>query len=262
VDLFDVIKGCLRRWYVMLPVLIGTVWFCHHKYAEVRPVYYSSAVVGLAAPNTQFVQAPPDQIQVPHNGLLDIGGASLISNLLVLELRDPTVGAQVTAAGGSYYTVRMFPVPPTQPDLPLVMIESTEPIPAASEKTVSTVVAQVEPILRNIQLQAGVPEGQMVKALVVSPPSPPLVGIPSRTQSTVVIAVGGAGISVLLALVVDVFMLRRKVRKAKARGPGDNPDSTTSTQLPDRAIEPSVDGATEPRREDESIVGDQKKERQ
>ena len=50
-DLFDVVRSCFRRWYVVLPLLLIAAWFAHDIYTSVKPVYYSNAVVGLAAPN-------------------------------------------------------------------------------------------------------------------------------------------------------------------------------------------------------------------
>lgn len=47
-DLFDVIRSCARRWYVLIPLLLVVGWFSYDVYSSVKPVYYSSAVIGLA----------------------------------------------------------------------------------------------------------------------------------------------------------------------------------------------------------------------
>jgi hypothetical protein len=268
VDLFDVVKACFRRWYVVIPILVGTFMYSQHMFNSVQPVYYSQALIGLAAPNTQYVRAPADEYVIPHNGLLDVGGPSLISNMLVIGMRDPAVMQQVVAAGGdAEYGVLMFPGPATQPQLPLVMIEATKSTPVAASKTVAAVVAQADPVLRNLQLQAGVPEGQLVKALVVSPPTPPQIGIPSRMRSTIAIVAAGIGFAVVVAVLLDVILLRRKVRFWKSRGAARNADATstqtdeTSTQTPqtlDEAADGSSDRATEPSRSDESIADNDK----
>ena len=52
-DLFDVVRSCIRRWYVVLPLLLIVAWYSHQIYASAKPVYYSSAVIGVAPPNTQ-----------------------------------------------------------------------------------------------------------------------------------------------------------------------------------------------------------------
>jgi hypothetical protein len=62
---------------------------------------------------------------MPRNGLLEIGRASLIANVAALGLREPSVVDRVVAAGGlPEYVSKMFPVPSTMPQLPLMMIEA------------------------------------------------------------------------------------------------------------------------------------------
>jgi hypothetical protein len=227
VDLFDVVRSCFRRWYVVLPLLLITAWFSHHVYASVKPVYYSSAVVGLAPPNTQM-QFSNDGLPVPRNGLLDVGGATLVTNMTVFGLQDPAVRAQVVAGGGkSDFVVRMFPSPVAgngQEQLPLVMIEAEEVDPISAGKTVELVAAQTDSVLRNLQQQAGVPDDQMAKGLMVSPPSVPLAAVPSRTRSALYLAVVGAAISILIGVVVDVFLMRRRAKvrvRAQTANDGD-----------------------------------------
>jgi hypothetical protein len=200
---------------VVLPLLLITAWFSHHIYTSVKPVYYSNAVISVAPANSRMDQAELG-VPVPRNGLLDVGGPTLITNLAALGLRDSSVVAQVAAAGGQAdYTARIFPVPATSPELPLIMVEATEPDPVAASKTVELVVAQADPTLRNLQRQAGVPDDQMVKALVASPPSAPAGGTPSRTRSTISVFAAGAGLAILVGVVVDLFMTRWKARRQK-----------------------------------------------
>ena len=211
-DLFDVAKACFRRWYVFLPLLLIVAWFSHSVYSSVKPVYYSQAVIGLAPPSTRIDNVPPG-VPLPRNGLLDIGGASLIANMAAVGLREPSAVDRVVAAGGlPDYVSRMFPVPGTMPQLPLIMIEATDADPAEVSKTLELVVAQAEVTLRTLQHQAQVPEDQMVAPFVVSPPSTPAAGMPARMRSTIAIFVAGAGLSVLLTVVVDVLLTRRKSR--------------------------------------------------
>ncbi|MBS1692087.1 MAG: hypothetical protein JST91_07695 [Actinobacteria bacterium] len=214
-DLFDVVRSCLRRWYVALPLLLIAAWFSYSAYTSAKPVYYSSAVVGLAPPSTRVDQTAPGA-EVRRNGLLDIGGASLIANIAAWGLHDPAVVDRVVAAGGrSDYVARMFPVPTTMPQLPLIMIEATEATPEDATNTVNLVIAQAEPTLRTLQQQARVPDDQMVELFVVSPTSAPAEAMPSRTRSTIAIFLAGAGLSVLVTVLADVFLVRRRARIEK-----------------------------------------------
>jgi hypothetical protein len=213
VDLFDLVRSCIRRWYVVIPLLLIPAWFSHHIYTSVKPVYYSQGAISIAPPNTRVDFAAPG-VPVPRNGLLEVGGATLVATLTAEELRNPSAEAQVMAAGGQpgYFT-RMFPVPQGSPELPLILIESTQPNPIAASKTVELVIAQADPTLRTIQQQAGVPDDQMAKAFVVSPASVPAAGTPSRLKSTISIFAAGAGIAILAGVVVDVLLMRWKARR-------------------------------------------------
>jgi hypothetical protein len=239
VDLFDVVRSCARRWYVFLPLLAIVAWFSYSVYSSVKPVYYSQAVIGVAQPSIRVADVAPG-VPLARNGLLDIGGAPLIANMAALGLREPSVVDQVVAAGGlPAYTSRMFPVPGTMQPLPLIMIEATDADPAAVTRTLELVIAQAEGSLRTLQQQARVPEDQMVATFVVSPPSAPAAGMPSRTRSTIAIFVAGLGLSVVVTVLVDVLLGRRRRQRIDA---GPQATSAAEGASPDRtprdALEP------------------------
>jgi hypothetical protein len=237
VDLFDVVRSCARRWYIFLPLLAIVTWFSYSAYSSVKPVYYANAVIGISPPSTRIDNVPPG-VPLARNGLLDIGGASLIANMTAVGLREPAVVDQVVAAGGEPdYGARMFPVAATMPQLPLVMIEATEAQPEAVTRTLELVITQSEQTLRKLQQQARVPEDQMVAPFVVSPPSAPAAGMPSRTRSTVAIFAAGAGLVVVVTVVADVILtrLRRRIKErsqAKAAAVEPSPDRTP-TEVPE-----------------------------
>jgi len=212
VDLFDVVRSCARRWYVVLPVILASLAFAYKTYSSVEPVYYSNAVVALAPTNRQVIYAPPGET-ISRNGLLDAGGASLLANLTVLGLSDSAVRQTVSANGGSPdYTVRMFPTPATAPPLPLIMVESTRPDPESSKRTAELVVQQAGSVLRSLQRQAGVPDDQMVTALTATPPGTPIIGTPSRTRSAAAIFAAGTGVALVSGVAFDTIILRRSSR--------------------------------------------------
>lgn len=257
-DLFDVIRSCARRWYVILPLLLIATWFSYSVYSSVKPVYYSNAVVGIAPPSTRIDNVPAG-VALPRNGLLDIGGAPLIANIAAVGLREPAVVDRVVAAGGlPNYNSKMFPVPATSPQLPLIMLEATDADPAAVTKTLTLVIAQAEVTLRTLQQQAQVPEDQMVEPFVVTPPSTPAAAMPSRTRSTIAVFVAGAGLAVLVSVLADVLLSRRKAMKHSGTEADETPveppaaaDADQPPSIPPPSTgpipPPSTQGALEPR---------------
>jgi len=206
--LFDVARSCARRWYIFLPLLLVTAWFSHSAYSSAKPVYYSQAVVGLAPPSSRVENVPQGE-PVSRNALLDIGGASLVANMAAMKLKESSVVDKVVAGGGlPDYVARMFPVPANTPPMPMIMIESSSGDPAEVSKTLELVLAQADGTLHDIQAQAQVPTNLMVSSFVVAPPSTPSAGMPSRTRSTVAIFIAGAGLTVLMTVLVDILLIR------------------------------------------------------
>lgn len=233
-DLFDVVRSCFRRWYVMLPLLAITAFYGHQVYSSVMPVYYSQTVIGLAPPNQRVDTVAVGQ-PIPRNGLLDVGGAPLLANMAALGLHQSTVVNRVVAAGGeANYDAKLFPVPATSPPIPLVMIDVAAPAPKAAAKTLELATIELRASLENVQTQANVPPDMMVESFVVSPPSEPVAAVPSRTRSTMSVVVGGLALAVLASVLVDVFLTRRRNRKSKASKPSPEPpvDNEDQPQAP------------------------------
>lgn len=205
----DVLRACIRRWYVLLPILAITAWHAYGFYTSVKPVYYASAVVGVTGSNVQQVPYNRDGQGIPQNGLLAIGGADLIMNMAVLGFDDPAVRSRVVEGGGKgNFTVRMFPAPPSaavQAALPLIMIEATEPDAASAIKTVDLAANQADAVLVQIQQQAGVLDSEMVRAIKASSPRA-VEGMPSRNRSALLMIGLGTGLAVLAGVVVDVVI--------------------------------------------------------
>jgi hypothetical protein len=230
VDLFDVARSCIRRWYVVIPLLAVTAWIAHSHYTSVKPVYYANAVVG-AAPSNEQAQYNPDGSSIPRNGLLEVGGMELIMNLVVLGFDDPSVKERVVAGGGSdNFTVRMFPGGPSsganQTQLPLIMIEATEPDQTSAVKTVGLAAAQTDSVLTGVQQQAGVPAFLMAKAIQASQPQS-AGGTPSRNKSLLVTLMFGVGLAILGGVGVDALINRLQKWRRERRMPHSTMSETS-----------------------------------
>lgn len=249
-DLFDVARSCARRWYIFLPLLLVAAFYSHSVYSSAKPVYYSNTVLGIAPPSNRFDQATPGS-PIPRNGLLDIGGATLIANMGAVALRQPTVVAKVEEAGGLPTYVAYLMPSPGGGQLPLISIDITDADPDAVSRTLELVIAQADIALANLQQQAHVPDDQMVTTFVVSPPKAPVAGMPTRTRSTIAIFVAGFGLSVLISVLADVLLSRRRRRIGvrKARPAADRPatdddaaDTATAETITHRE-DTTVDGS-------------------
>lgn len=236
-DLFDVARSCIRRWYVFLPLLAIVAGYSHSIYNSAKPVYYSQAVIGLAPPSDKIYDYEPGVPQA-RNGLLDIGGAQLVANLTAMGLKQPAVVDRVVAAGGlSSYESHMFPVPGNMQQMPLIMLEITDPNQGEVSKTLELVIGQAEVTLRTLQREAQVPDGEMVSPFVVAPPTAPAAAMPSRMRSTIATFAAGAGLSILLTVLFDIFMNRRKARAEQRRLENVEAGADPGPVVPSKAAE-------------------------
>lgn len=226
-DLNDVVRSCIRRWYFVIPIIAIAGWYAHSYYTSIQPAYYSNAVVG-AAPSQQ-VDYSPTGVPQARNGLLEIGGAALVMNMAVLGLDDPSIRAQVVTAGGmGNFRVRMFPTASgsgVQPPLPLLMIEAEGPDRGLTSRTVELAAMQADSVLQGIQRQAGVPDAALLKAVMVTKPTV-IAGMPSRTKVLVVILLTGASLAVLAAIGVDALMRWLRKRSRENRPVNDQTSDT------------------------------------
>lgn len=250
-DLFDVARSCARRWYVFLPLLLIVAFMSYNVYSSVKPVYYGKAVIGLSPPNTKVVNAAQG-VALPRNGILEVGGATLVANMTAVGLHEPAVVDRVVRAGGlPTYDSKMFPAPANVGQLPLVMVEVTDADPTLVTKTLELVVGEAQATLQNLQVNAQVPDDQMVSAFVVSLPSSPKAGMPSRTRSTVALFVAGVGLSVVFTVLLDVVLIRLRSRRRQslttpllgADGPEEKPDPALTNHQPLDPAAIAADGA-------------------
>jgi hypothetical protein len=145
----------------------------------------------------------------------------------------------------------MFPSPITGngagEQLPLILIEATDANGASAQKSVELATAQAESVLTNLQRQAQVPEDLMVHALVASPPTGPVGGVPSRTKSTLYIGLVGVGTAMLLAVIVDVLITRwRSRRKESVRTESREVDPPARRKRPTPDNAPTVSHRPKP----------------
>ncbi len=210
-DSFNLKRSCVRRWYVIVPLLLMAAWYSQHFYGTVQPVYSAKTVIGLTPPSLEVSRYAPGTV-IPRNGLLDVGGARLIANQVALGLREASVSDRVVAAGGApWYVANLLRAEPNE-QLPIIVIESTANKPTEVTTTLDLLVAQSAVTVRTLQQQAHIPEDQMVTPFVVSPPRTPSAGYPTRMRSASLRFLAGVGVSILLTVLVDVLLTRRKSR--------------------------------------------------
>lgn len=248
-DAVDILKVCIRRWYVMLPILLGAAGVSYQLVQAQETSYTAAVSYGLVQPSLD----PGDNASAnPMGSAADIlVGEALEAQLNSGETQEELGGGATRgwgpgeAVNNRYYSVR------------IPQFETTYEVRAWGEDeaevraVVDRVVEAAPDITNELQIRASVPPQLRWEPFVLA--SPQVAELPSTGWIKLVLAVMGVAILMGAAwsVVVDrVLRGRRAQRESRAGddGPDDGRDdrrqltsgdaapARTPSQSPDRGL--------------------------
>lgn len=237
-DLLGVMRACLRRWYVFLPVLGLTVWFCLQQYRAAAPQYTSTAAFAVV-PSSDLLIARGQQnsgdalITNPYNG----GTAqATLAALLTAALNTASVRDELLPRGGVAVTAQRNPeVDPT-----LVSVSLVSEDPRAAADAVAALQAGTNGVLAGLQTSVGAPPSQLFAAVPGGPVDPPLEDYPDRVRAVVAFGLAGTLLAVVLSVLAQSSMRGRRRHEDRRAGPLQQEPGTS----PQRADHGRVAGTT------------------
>lgn len=245
-DLVDLVRIGLRRWYIAVPASLIVLVASLAVYSSVDLEYKSTGSLLLFAPREAVVAQNPllgfNSLNVPASVT-----AQVVSSLETRE-RLASLGASPD------YEVGVDPANPA----PLVIAVATGGLEQA-RRTVELVLAEVASDLERRQKALGAPPGTWITAEIVTPPTRPVAQSGARTRAFIAVFMVGMVLSAGLTLLVDVVGDRRSGaprRRRRARDASDawEPDAVPAPVPPPfpsvpAAAPPATWGPVEPRRE-------------
>ena len=222
-DLIGVLRACLRRWYVFLPIIVLTAWLGRDQYQQAEPQYTATATV-VIAPSAELVYNRGRQtdtglvVTSPFNGG---DGPRVLAGLLARALNTSTVRQRLLPAGGAVLTATRN----VEEDSTVVNLQVVAADAATDAKALEAVRAGANDVLAKIQYDAGTPEGQLYNAVDGGPVDPPLVAYPDRVRGVVAIGLAGVLLAVVLSVLAQSLMAgrRRKDRAPRPPRPAKEP---------------------------------------
>lgn len=214
-DLLGVLRACVRRWYVFLPIIVLTAWLGRDQYRQAQPEYTSTATV-VIAPSTELVYNRGRQtdtglvVTSPFNGS---EGPRVLAGLLARALSTATVREQLLPAGGAAVTATRN----VQEDSTVVTLQVVAGSAEADAVALEAVRQGADGVLAQIQYDAGAPEGQLYNAVSGGPVDPPLVAYPDRVRGVVAIGLAGVLVAVVLSVVAQSLMTGRRKKSAQTK---------------------------------------------
>jgi hypothetical protein len=216
-DSLTVIRICMRRWYVVIPVLalFAAVGFVLRTAAT--PSYVvSGSVIILPGPALS-----PSGLGVVNPYVSGGGGARLLGTALIQDLNSAPARKEVSdQAGGAGYVVALAQ------DAPIISMTVTETSAESARRQAEVLVTVIDSRARALQLAAGAPSTQLLRFLQFVPPSSPAALYPS--QKKLLAAVAGLGVlaAVGCAILVEAFATHDRQRRGLRRDKGSETKQT------------------------------------
>ncbi len=210
-DLLGVLRACVRRWYVFLPVMALTAWLCSQQYQQAVPQYTSAA---------SMVIAPSPELTYNKGRQADTGrlvtspfaggeGPRVLTGQLARALNTSTVQSTLVPEGGAVITASRE----VEEDATVVQIMVVSDDLEKDVTAMAAVRQGVDGVLRNLQLDAGAQDWELYTAVSGGPVDPPMVAYPSRVRGVVAIGLAGTLVAVVLSVVAQALMGGRRGRK-------------------------------------------------
>jgi hypothetical protein len=217
-DTLDVLKVCVRRWWVCLPILVlaGVVGVSMSN--QLKPEYMAYGSYAVVYDHAGAIQLnQPD----PRNANpLSSDGGLLLGETLVAELTSPTTQAEYGNgnrgfAPGQSDTGAAFSVSVPQGQKSF-LVQTWGDSEDSVRRTVEAVLKSVPGKAKAIQDRAGAPPLSQYTTFLTSPTQ--VVSLPPQSRIKVILTFLGIGLIAgpALALVVDRLLVRREHRKRRS----------------------------------------------
>lgn len=246
-DLLDLIKLTVRRWYVTAPVIALTIAAAVGVGATIRPEYHTSVAIVLVPP-TVAAPVPVAGASVrPGNPWPRIGEDAMAQAVQIAVSAHDARGRVRAAGGDPDYEVESVP------RSSILRIEVAATAPATALATVDAVTELVHDEVADRQARYGSTPGEQITTQVLDPGR---TVTPSRSNVLrLQIVVVATGLLVAAAAAVGFDAGARHLAAARARREGADNDKMTEppgTRRPrspaDRAATPSDEASPAGRR--------------
>ena len=210
-DALDVARVCVRRWWVIVPVLL-LAWGASLGLAkQVKPEYSAFASYALLYKQTQPVKA--DAPNPLNSNPLAVDGGVLLGEAVAASLLSADTQAALGygnrgSAPGQADTGSSYSVSIPQ-GAKAYFVQTWGGSPASVRATVDAVLAAAPGRAQQIQSRAGAPDGSQLTAFVTAPTQ--VIELPPQSKVKILLPVLGVGLmaGAALSLIVDRLLSRR-----------------------------------------------------
>jgi hypothetical protein len=208
VDLWDLTRLLLRRWYFAVPMLLASVAVVVMAAKNLEPDYKSTGYMQLIPAPSAGKPLDPKAKPRPTNPWNDLGYAAL-ANASIITVTDPSNLEKYKAEGLSDSVTIVL-----NEQTPLMEIEAVGSTEQQAASTVRHVIKQIQADVGTKQKQYGTLPEDTISTLVINDGSTP--SLESGKVKRILIVAAGLGVLLTAAatIALDYWLRRRARRKA------------------------------------------------
>ena len=223
-DVSTVVRACLRCWYVVAVVLAGTAYVAAGFYQQAQPEYSVEAnVLVVPSAGLQAARASDSPTGGSSTNPFSSGnGASTLANSLAQALSSARVQSALVPPG-SGLTAAWDTEASSAVSLRTVALSAPE-----AEASMSAVLNGLGQVLGDIQTRAGAAPDQLYVTSQLTEPDFPQQTFPDRLRTVVATMLAGAVVAVVLAVLLEGVLARR--RSARHLAPPPRVQSETQAE--------------------------------
>lgn len=238
-DAVDILKICFRRWYVMLPILLGAAGVSYQLVESQETTYTAATSYGMVQPRLPAAGTPGERNPLGTDDSALVG-AALEAQLNSRETQEE-LGSDATrgwgpgeVANGSSYSVKI----PQFETMYEVRAWGTDEQEVRA--VVDRVIAAAPGIADELQARAGAPAAVRYEPFVLAPTQVDVLS--STSAMKLVIAVMGVGVLVGAAwsIVADRLLRQRGPKKRMASRPVTAPAAAGTSAKEAAATAPTA----------------------
>ncbi|HEU5429204.1 MAG TPA: hypothetical protein VFU74_20155 [Actinocrinis sp.] len=237
-DLAEVIRVIRTRWYVMVPLLLLTIALTVGVDQSIPAKYQSTSEISLLA--SQSATAGTDKVPGTGNAFLNFGSSlNDTADFLVRRLSSNDSGNDLAKLGVTEtYAVALA----AAAQGPFITLSVTGSNPEHILTSMNTLTDYTVQQLEKVQAQAQVKPVDMIRSIVIVPPSTPTAQTKTKTQDVLGVAIGGLVITFLATFVVESIFASRRRRRRRVPFGADS-DEGFDAQAESAAVETARDEA-------------------
>lgn len=213
----EILRGLLRRWYVVVPGILLSVALAFVAWTNIGPTYERTARQLLL----------PGATSIPEGGnpYLYIGGLSQTADVVVLAMASNNVIEKIAE---DHPDVEVAVTRDTSTSSPVIVISVTAPSDGEAEEVLDVLVDRTAVVLTELQDQEQIADDNRITVNTVTVDGQSTVQQKDRMITAVGIAAGGVVFSIVLAALIDGLVISRRRRSAGSRTQDDKPSRASA----------------------------------